>query len=245
MLLLRRTTPDLTKLRNKAGGFFGYGEHTGSIGVVTLNLPRIAYSASDEADFYRRLDRMADLAAKSLDIKRKVVTSLLKNGLYPYTACYLENFNNHFSSIGIVGMNEAGKNADWLGAGMESEQTQAFAVNVMKYLKEKLIGYQKQYKSLFSLEATPAESAAYRLALIDREELSGINSAIKNSDVPYYTNSTKLAADWGGYLSQALAIQNRGPASVYGRNCVLCLHGKGRRTLSDSEGCIKEYHRTV
>ena len=203
------TTPDLTKLRNKAGGFFGYGEHTGSIGVVTLNLPRIAYSASDEADFYHRLDRVADLAAKSLDIKRKVVTSLLKNGLYPYTACYLENFNNHFSSIGIVGMNEAGKNADWLGAGMESEQTQAFAVNVMKYLKEKLIGYQKQYKSLFSLEATPAESAAYRLALIDREELSGINSASKNSDVPYYTNSTKLAADWGGNLSQALAIQNR------------------------------------
>ncbi|MDF2886967.1 MAG: anaerobic ribonucleoside-triphosphate reductase [Lacrimispora sp.] len=200
---------DFSTLRNKAGGFFGYGEHTGSIGVVTLNLPRIAYLASDEADFYRRLDRVADLAARSLDIKRKVVTKLLKNGLYPYTACYLEQFANHFSSIGIVGMNEAGKNAQWLGAGMESERTQAFAVDVMEYLKEKLIEYQIQYKNLFSLEATPAESAAYRLALIDREELPEIKSASANSVVPYYTNSTKLAADWGGSLSQALTIQNQ------------------------------------
>ncbi len=201
--------PDFTKLRHKAGGFFGYGEHTGSIGVVTLNLPRIAYLASDEADFYQRLDCVADLAAKSLDIKRNVITRLLKNGLYPYTACYLENFTNHFSSIGIVGMDEAGKNAKWLGRGMESEETQAFAVNVMEHLKKKLIDYQQQYNSLYSLEATPAESAAYRLALIDREEYPGIRSAGDQSPVPYYTNSTKLAADWGGSLSQALMIQNR------------------------------------
>lgn len=202
-------TPDLKKLRNKAGGFFGYGEHTGSIGVVTLNLPRIAYSASDETDFYRRLDRVADLAARSLDIKRKVISRLLDNGLYPYTVCYLENFTNHFSSIGIVGMNEAGHNACWLGAGMESEKTQVFAVQIMEHLKEKLVGYQMQYKSLFSLEATPAESAAYRLALIDREEFPEIITASKNSTTPYYTNSTKLAADWGGGLWEALNNQNK------------------------------------
>ena len=204
-----KSIPDFSKLRHKAGGFFGYGEHTGSIGVVTLNLPRIAYLASDEADFYERLDRVADLAARSLDIKRNVITRLLKNGLYPYTACYMENFTNHFSSIGIVGMDEAGKNAKWLGSGMESEETQAFAVNVIEHLKKKLIAYQQQYKSLYSLEATPAESAAYRLALIDREEFSDIKSAGDHSPVPYYTNSTKLAADWGGSLSQALTIQNR------------------------------------
>ena len=201
--------PDLTKLRNKAGGFFGYGENTGSIGVVTLNLPRIAYLSSDEADFLKRLDRVSDLAAKSLDRKRSIITKLLKNGLYPYTSKYITDFTNHFSAIGVVGMNEAGKNASWLGEGMESEKTLKFAVNVMSHLKEKLIQYQLRYGNLFSLEATPAESAAYRLSLIDREELPGIRFAGKDSDIPYYTNSTKMAADWGDSLLSALKNQNQ------------------------------------
>lgn len=202
-------TLDLTRLRNKAGGFFGYGENTGSIGVVTLNLPRIAYLSSDETDFFKRLDRVSDLAAKSLDRKRTIITRLLKNGLYPYTAKYITDFTNHFSAIGIVGMNEAGRNAAWLGEGMESEKTLKFAVNVMSHLKEKLVQYQLRYGNLFSLEATPAESAAYRLALIDKEELPGIRFAGSDNDVPYYTNSTKMAADRGDSLLSALENQNQ------------------------------------
>lgn len=201
------TLPDLTKLRKKAGGFFGYGENTGSIGVVTINLPRIGYLSSDESDFYRRLDRVADIAARSLKIKQDVITKLLKNGLYPYTACYLENFENHFSSIGIIGMNEAGLNASWMKAGMESEKTRKFAVDVLNHLKERLISYQQEYGNLYSLEATPAESAAYRLALIDKKEFPEIRTAGKTGDVPYYTNSSKLPADFSGTLEEALNNQ--------------------------------------
>ncbi|MEY8355888.1 ribonucleoside triphosphate reductase [Lachnospiraceae bacterium 54-53] len=201
--------PDLTKLRRKAGGFFGYGENTGSIGVVTINLPRISYLSSDETDFYRRLDRVADLAARSLKIKRDVVARLLEKGLYPYTSCYLESFENHFSSIGVIGMNEAGLNASWLKAGMESERTLNFAAAVLEHLKKRLAGYQQEYGDLYCLEATPAESAAYRLALIDKKEFPGILTAGKEGDIPYYTNSTELPADFTGTLSDALDNQER------------------------------------
>ncbi len=199
--------PDLTRLRKKAGGFFGYGENTGSIGVVTINLSRIGYLSRDESDFYKRLDKAADLAARSLDIKRDVIARLLKNGLYPYTACYLENFDNHFSSIGIIGMNEAGLNAPWLKAGMESEKTRCFAADVLAHLKDKLIGYQLQYGNLYSLEATPAESASYRLAMLDRKEFPDIRTGGKEGDVPYYTNSSKLPADFNGTLEEAFENQ--------------------------------------
>ncbi|ADL05419.1 ribonucleoside triphosphate reductase [Lacrimispora saccharolytica] len=201
-------TPDLTKLRRKAGGYFGYGENTGSIGVVTINLPRIGYLSSDEADFYKRLDQVTDIAARSLKIKRDVIGRLLKNGLYPYTACYLETLENHFSSIGIIGMNEAGLNASWLKAGMDSRRTRDFAADVLNHLKKKLIGYQLEYQSLYCLEATPAESAAYRLAMIDKKEFPDIRTGGKQGDVPYYTNSTKLSSDFEGTLSEALDNQN-------------------------------------
>ena len=200
--------PDFHVLRKKAGGFFGYGEHTGSVGVVTVNLPRIAYQSKDEKEFYARLDQMMDLAARSLSIKRKVISTLLKNGLYPYTACYLTDFDNHFSSIGVIGMNEAGLNAPWLKAGLESEETEKFAVSVLNHMREKLIGYQMEYGNLYGLEATPAESATFRFARLDRERFSGIRTAGHEGDVPYYTNSTKLPADYDGTLQDALINQD-------------------------------------
>ena len=200
--------PDFHVLRKKAGGFFGYGEHTGSVGVVTVNLPRIAYQSKDEKEFYARLDQMMDLAARSLSIKRKVISTLLKNGLYPYTACYLTDFDNHFSSIGVIGMNEAGLNAPWLKAGLESEETEKFAVSVLNHMREKLIGYQMEYGNLYGLEATPAESATFRFARLDRERFSRIRTAGHEGDVPYYTNSTKLPADYDGTLQDALINQD-------------------------------------
>ena len=200
--------PDFHVLRKKAGGFFGYGEHTGSVGVVTVNLPRIAYQSKDEKEFYARLDQMMDLAARSLSIKRNVISTLLKNGLYPYTACYLTDFDNHFSSIGVIGMNEAGLNAPWLKAGLESEETEKFAVSVLNHMREKLIGYQMEYGNLYGLEATPAESATFRFARLDRERFSGIRTAGHEGDTPYYTNSTKLPADYDGTLQGALINQD-------------------------------------
>lgn len=200
--------PDFRVLRKKAGGFFGYGEHTGSVGVVTVNLPRIAYQSKDEKEFYARLDHMMDLAARSLSIKRNVISTLLKNGLYPYTACYLTDFDNHFSSIGVIGMNEAGLNARWLKAGLESGETKKFAVSVLNHMREKLIGYQMEYGNLYGLEATPAESATFRFARLDRERFSGIRTAGHEGDVPYYTNSTKLPADYDGTLQDALINQD-------------------------------------
>ena len=200
--------PDFRVLRKKSGGFFGYGEHTGSVGVVTINLPRIAYQSKGEKEFFARLDQMMDLAARSLSIKRKVISTLLKNGLYPYTACYLTDFDNHFSSIGVIGMNEAGLNAPWLKAGLESEETEKFAVSVLNHMREKLIGYQMEYGNLYGLEATPAESATFRFARLDREHFSGIRTAGHDGDKPYYTNSTKLPADYDGTLRDALINQD-------------------------------------
>ena len=200
--------PDFRVLWKKSGGFFGYGEHTGSVGVVTVNLPRIAYQSKNEKEFFARLDQMMDLAARSLSIKRKVISTLLKNGLYPYTACYLTDFDNHFSSIGVIGMNEAGLNAPWLKAGLESEETEKFAVSVLNHMREKLIGYQMEYGNLYGLEATPAESATFRFARLDREHFSGIRTAGHDGDKPYYTNSTKLPADYDGTLRDALINQD-------------------------------------
>ena len=200
--------PDLHMLHKKAGGFFGYGEHTGAIGVVTVNLPGIAYQSRDEKEFFAKLDHVMDLAARSLDIKRRVVTTLLKNGLYPYTACYLSDFDNHYSSIGVIGMNEAGLNAPWLKAGMESEKTKQFAVSLLNHMREKLLGYQLEYGNLYGLEATPAESATFRFAKLDRARFPEIKTAGHDGDAPYYTNSTKLPADYGTAWEEAMTNQD-------------------------------------
>ena len=140
---------DLRELRKKSGGFFGSGESTGSIGVVTINMPRIAYLATDEADFYRRLDKLMDIAARSLDVKRKVITRLLDAGLYPYTKYYLGTFANHFSTIGLVGMNEAGLNANWLRCDMTDPRCQEFTKQVLDHMRERLSDYQEKYGDLF------------------------------------------------------------------------------------------------
>ncbi len=198
---------DLRELRKKSGGFFGSGESTGSIGVVTINLPRIAYQAKDEADFYARLDKLMDISARSLKTKRTVITKLLENGLYPYTKRYLGTFENHFSTIGLVGMNEAGLNAKWLRADMTDPRTQKFAKEVLDHMRERLSDYQEQYGDLYNLEATPAESTAFRFAKHDKEQFPDIITANENGN-PYYTNSSHLPVGFTEDIFTALDIQD-------------------------------------
>ena len=199
---------DLRELRKKSGGFFGSGESTGSVGVVTINLPRIAYLAKDEADFFVRLDRMMDLAARSLKIKRTTVEKLLEEGLYPYTKRYLGGFDNHFSTIGLVGMNEAGPNANWLRKDLTHEETQNFAVRVLKHMRERLSDYQELYGDLYNLEATPAESTAYRLAKHDKARYPDIITAHEGG-TPYYTNSSHLPVGYTEDVFAALDVQDK------------------------------------
>lgn len=199
---------DLRELRKKTGGYFGSGESTGSVGVVTINMPRIAYLAKDEADFYRRLDHMMDISARSLRTKRQVITRLLDNGLYPYTKRYLGSFDNHFSTIGLLGMNEAGLNASWLGKDLTDEKTQQFTKDVLNHMRERLSDYQEQYGDLYNLEATPAESTSYRLAKHDRTRYPEIKTAGHQGDVPYYTNSSHLPVDFTADIFDALDVQD-------------------------------------
>lgn len=199
---------DLRELRKKTGGFFGSGESTGSIGVVTINMPRIAYLSKTPEEFYKRLDHMIDIAARSLKIKRTVVSRLLDEGLYPYTKRYLGNFDNHFSTIGLVGMNEAGLNAAWIGKDLTYPETQEFTREVLTHMRERLVIYQEEYGDLYNLEATPAESTAYRLAKHDRERYPDIKTAGKENDVPYYTNSSHLPVDYTEDIFSALDIQD-------------------------------------
>ena len=199
---------DLRELRKKSGGFFGSGESTGSVGVVTINLPRIAYLAKDEADFFARLDHMMDIAARSLKIKRTTIGRLMEEGLYPYTKRYLGSFDNHFSTIGLVGMNEAGLNANWLRKDLTHEETQDFAVRVLKHMRERLSDYQEQYGDLYNLEATPAESTSYRLAKHDKAQYPGIITAHEGG-TPYYTNSSHLPVGYTEDVFAALDVQDK------------------------------------
>ena len=199
---------DLRELRKKSGGFFGSGESTGSIGVVTINMPRIAYLAEDEADFYKRLDHIMDVSARSLNVKRKVITKLLDSGLYPYTKHYLGTFNNHFSTIGLVGMNECGLNAKWIRADMTTEKCQKFSQDVLNHMRERLSDYQELYGDLYNLEATPAESTSYRLAKHDVERYPDIITASEDSGSPYYTNSSHLPVGYTEDIFAALDIQD-------------------------------------
>ena len=199
---------DLRELRKKTGGFFGSGESTGSVGVVTINMPRIAYMAEDEDDFFRRLDHMMDISARSLKIKRDVITKLLDEGLYPYTKRYLGSFENHFSTIGLLGMNEAGLNARWLKCDMSDERTQEFSKRVLNHMRERLKDYQEEYGDLYNLEATPAESTSYRLAKHDRKRWPDIRTAGNEGDTPYYTNSSHLPVDYTADIFDALDIQD-------------------------------------
>ena len=199
---------DLRELRRKSGGYFGSGESTGSIGVVTLNMPRLAYLAKDENDFFRRLDRLMDIAARSLKVKREVVTKLLNEGLYPYTRRYLGSFDNHFSTIGLVGMNEAGLNAKWIRADMTHESCQEFTKKTLKHMLGRLQDYQEQYGDLYNLEATPAESTCYRLAKHDVERYPDIITAAEPGGTPYYTNSSHLPVGYTEDIFAALDVQD-------------------------------------
>ena len=199
---------DLRELRKKSGGFFGSGESTGSIGVVTINMPRIAYLSKDEADFMARLDHMMDVSARSLDIKRKVITELMENGLYPYTKRYLGAFSNHFSTIGLVGMNEAGLNAKWIGKDMTHKETQDFTIRVLNHMRDRLSDYQEKYGDLFNLEATPAESTSFRLAKHDIKRYPDIITAAEAGGTPYYTNSSHLPVGYTDDIFAALDIQD-------------------------------------
>ena len=199
---------DLRELRKKSGGYFGSGESTGSIGVVTLNMPRLAYQSKDEKDFYQRLDKLMDLAARSLKIKRTVITKLLNEGLYPYTKHYLGTFENHFSTIGLVGMNEAGLNAKWLRCDMTDPRCQEFTKQVLDHMRERLSDYQEQYGDLYNLEATPAESTSYRFAKHDVEDFPDIITAAEPGGAPYYTNSSHLPVSYTDDIFEALDIQD-------------------------------------
>ncbi len=199
---------DLRELRKKSGGFFGSGESTGSVGVVTLNMPRIAYLAEDKDDFYSRLDRMLDIAARSLKVKRTVISKLMDAGLYPYTKRYLGSFDNHFSTIGIVGMNEVGLNAKWLKADLTHKETQEFTKEVLNHIRNRLSDYQEVYGDLYNLEATPAESTAFRLAKHDKKHYPQIITAGEADGTPYYTNSSHLPVGYTEDIFTALDIQD-------------------------------------
>ena len=199
---------DLRELRKKSGGFFGSGESTGSVGVVTINMPRLAYLAVDKEDFYTRLDKIMDIAARSLKVKRNTITKLLEAGLYPYTKRYLGTFNNHFSTIGLVGMNEACLNARWIRKDLTSPEALEFTKEVLNHMREKLSDYQELYGDLYNLEATPAESTAYRLAKHDKEKYPDIITASEEGRTPYYTNSSHLPVGFTEDIFAALDIQD-------------------------------------
>jgi anaerobic ribonucleoside-triphosphate reductase len=199
---------DLRELRKKSGGFFGSGESTGSVGVVTINMPRIAYLSADKEEFYRRLDHMMDVAARSLSIKRTVITKLLNEGLYPYTKRYLGTFENHFSTIGLIGMNEACLNARWIRKDLTETEAQDFTKEVLNHMRERLSDYQEQYGDLYNLEATPAESTTYRLAKHDKRRYPDIITAGGDDGAPYYTNSSHLPVGYTEDVFSALDIQD-------------------------------------
>ncbi len=199
---------DLRELRKKSGGFFGSGESTGSIGVVTINMPRIAYLSNNEEEFYERLKKMMDISARSLKVKRDTVTQLLEAGLYPYTKRYLGTFSNHFSTIGLVGMNEACLNAKWIKKDLTNAEAQNFTKDVLNFMRNKLSDYQEMYGDLYNLEATPAESTSFRLAKHDRKRYPDIITASDNDKTPYYTNSSHLPVGYTEDIFTALDIQD-------------------------------------
>jgi len=198
---------DLRELRKKSGGFFGSGESTGSVGVVTINMPRIAYQSASEQEFMARLDRLMDISARSLKVKRDVITRFLDAGLYPYTKHYLGTFNNHFSTIGLVGMNEAALNACWIRKDMTHHEAQEFSKRVLNHMREKLSDYQEKYGDLYNLEATPAESTSFRLAKHDKKDFPNIITA-SEGNTPYYTNSSHLPVGYTEDIFTALDVQD-------------------------------------
>lgn len=227
---------DLRELRKKTGGFFGSGESTGSVGVVTINMPRIAYLSKNEKEFYQRLNHMMDIAARSLKVKREVISKLLEEGLYPYTKRYLGSFDSHFSTIGLIGMNEAGLNARWIKKNMTEKETQKFSIDVLNHMRERLSDYQVEYGDLYNLEATPAESTTYRLAKHDKKRWPDIITAGQEGDTPYYTNSSHLPVEFTEDIFEALDVQDE-LQTLYTSGTVF--HGFLGEKLPDWEAAAK------
>lgn len=194
---------DKRELRKRGGGLFGSDEFTGSLGVVTINLPQIGYLAATEEQFYARLDYLMDLAKESLCTKRKVIQKLLDGGLFPYTKRYLKTLNNHFNTIGLCGMNECCRN--FLGCTIADPDGKKFAEKVLDHMRTRLADYQEKTGELFNLEATPAESTSYRLARHDKQQYPDIITS--GVDDPYYTNSTQLPVDYSSDIFEALDHQ--------------------------------------
>lgn len=200
---------DLRELRRKNGGYFGSGDGTGSIGVTTINMPRLAYLSKDEDDFYKRLDNLMDICSRSLEIKRNVVSKLLQNGLYPYTKRYVKNFNNHFSTIATNGMNEMCLNANWIKDNIASEKGYKFAKDVLDHMRNRLSDYQEMTGNLYNLESAPAESVCLRFAMHDKRDFPDIITAGDNTDgSPYYTNSSNLPVGYTDDVFEALDHQD-------------------------------------
>ncbi len=206
---------DLKDLYNRGGGgLFGSGSKTGSIGVVTINMPRIGYLSKTKKDFFDRLGKMMDLAKESLEIKRKTIENFILKGLYPYSRFYLADikkarggyYANHFATIGLVGMNESVLN--FIGENIASPKGRKFALEVLEFMRERLVQYQKETENIYNLEATPAESTAYRLALKDREQYPEIVTA-GTKKIPYYTNSTQLPVNFTSDIFEALELQDQ------------------------------------
>ena len=198
-----RLQMDMRELRKKTGGLFGAGEQTGSIGVVTINMPRIGYLAKDEKEFFARLDRLIQMAGESLEIKRKVVQKHLDGDLLPYTKTYLPTLEHHFSTIGLVGMNEACLN--FLGCSICDDEGRKFAIKVLDHMKAKIQDLQESTGHIYNLEATPAEGTSFRLARLDRRLYPEI--ICSGDSTPYYTNSTQLPVGYTDDLFEALDLQ--------------------------------------
>jgi len=195
---------DKRELRNRGGGLFGADEFTGSIGVVTINLPRIGFLSSTKDDYYKQLNYFMDIAKNSLERKRKVITRLMDKGLFPYTQRYLRHWNNHFSTIGLIGMNESALN--FMGKDLTDPEAREFAMEVLQHMRERLIKYQEETGHLYNLEATPGEGTSYRLAKIDKNKFPRM--IIPGADNPYYTNSTQLPVNATSDIFEALDMQN-------------------------------------
>ena len=237
---------DMKELHNRGGGgLFGSGSNTGSIGVVTLNLPRIGYLSKTKKEFFERLEKMMDLAQRSLEIKRKTIENFIEKGLYPYSKFYLSGvkkmrggyYTNHFSTIGLVGMNECLLN--FIGEDIGSEKGRKFTLEVLDFMREKLVKYQKETGNIYNLEQTPAESTAYRLALKDKEKYPDIITAgIKEN--PYYTNSTQLPVNFTDDIFEALKLQDEIQCKYTGGSVLHLFLGEKLSEIETAKRLIKK-----
>ena len=220
----------------KAAGYFSYGENTGSIGTVTINLPRIAYVSKDEDDFMKRLENIMDIVARSLYVKRQVLTKFLQAGLYPYTSQIINDLNLHVSSIGLIGFHEACLNADWLHCSLMANDGQQWTSKVLSFAQEKIKEYTKQYQTYYCLEATPAEGVSYRFARLDKDW----NPNMPSTNKQYYTCASDLHASSSDDVLECLHIQEKFQKYYNGSHCFQVYMKKGFQTWKDCANFVKK-----